>query len=233
MNVAIVHPPAARVELISWPLSPCETLVKVCSVFQGENVLPTDSAGAMRIAVNEVLLQLQDTALQGPLEMLNFTFLITRVTRAFTHQLVRYRIGTSFAQESLRFTKKLDCEVLATTDHPSYAEAIGNTMANYEQMLEQGVPVQDARGVLPTNILTKIYMTASFRTLQNMYQQRMCTQAQHGEWETVLQQVKGCIADVDPRLAELLKMSCEREDGKCIFKSTWDRPCPFRDRLPK
>ena len=232
MNVAIVHPPAAQVTLISWPVNPCETLVQVCSVFQGESAPKTDSKLKMDSAITDVLKQLQDTALQGPLEMLNFTFLISRVTRAFTHQLVRYRIGTSFAQESLRFTKKLDCEVLATTDHASYAAAVFNSLANYEVMLEEGVPVQDARGVLPTNILTKIYMTASFRTLLNMYQQRMCTQAQHGEWETVLKEIKNCVADVDVRLAELLKMSCER-GGKCIFKSTWDRPCPIRERLPK
>src|SRR5262245_42567602 len=47
--------------------------------------------------------ELAKTRLQTPLDAVSLTFLIRNVTRSWTHQMVRYRIGTSFVQQSLRF----------------------------------------------------------------------------------------------------------------------------------
>src|SRR5688572_1342097 len=43
--------------------------------------------------------ELGATVLKGPLEMATTFWLVENVTRAFTHQLARYRMGTSMVQE--------------------------------------------------------------------------------------------------------------------------------------
>ena len=225
--IEVVTPPVAKVELISHTISPVRVIATVARTFEGE--LSTELTSMSY--ENKVLEQLQKTELQGPLEMVNFVWLISDVTRAFTHQIVRYRIGTSFSQESLRFSNKTDAKVLDTTGgNDDYLLSVQCALRSYHNMVESGVPIQDARGILPTNILTSLFFSCSLRTLINIYRQRVCEQAQHGEWEVVLGKMKKLIEHrIDPRLAGLLKMSCE-DGGKCLFESIWDRPCPRREQ---
>ena len=224
MKIVIVSPPMAQVELLSFTHEPVQTIATVARTFQNEiSSAPVDS-----IYETLVLEQLQRTDLQGPLEMVSFVWLIREVTRAFTHQLVRYRIGTSFIQESLRFSEKRDAKVLATTLDPRYAKAAKAAVLAYQELIEAGVPAEDARGLLPTNILTSIFFSCSLRTLINIWSQRMCVQAQHGEWEAVLNQMHHALSEqIDPRLANLLHLPC-LHDGRCRFDSMWDRPCPLK-----
>lgn len=237
MSINILQPPVAEVLMIDWPAHAMTTLAEVCTMFQGEKAPKLTLPEHWRQAENDVLKQLQNTALRGPLEMLNFTFKISRVTRAFTHQLVRYRIGTSFAQESLRFSKKMDAEVLCTIPRgntPEYGwfmKSATEAIEGYQRLLALGVPAEDARGILPTNILTTIYFHTSFRTLINIWEQRMCTQAQHGEWGAVLAGIKREILQkVDRRLGDLLQLRCN-STGVCMFHSDWDRACWIRESL--
>ena len=227
MKVTLVEPPAAQVELISWTGNAVSTIAKVTRTYEG--VLSSDDSSFTYEA--SVLEQLQKTELQGPLEMIHFVWLIKDVTRAFTHQLVRYRVGTSFAQESLRFSNKsAEAKVLCTLPAgyrgwEIYRLSIVHALTAYSELISEGIPVEDARGLLPTNILTSIFFDCSLRTLIHIWAQRMCHQAQVGEWQTVLQQMKQLMPD--SRLAELLTMPCQR-GLPCTFASMWDRPCLYR-----
>jgi len=223
VTITIVRPPAAKVELLSWTSDPASTITKVARTFKNE----LSSIEPGKDLIIDTLEQLQRTELQGPLEMVSFVWLITDVTRAFTHQLVRYRIGTSFIQESLRFSEKTDAKVLATTSDEVYANAAIAAVTAYQDLLAAGVPAEDARGILPTNILTSIFFSCSLRTLINIWSQRMCLQAQHGEWEAVLSQMKRALNLLDSMLAVLLRLPC-LVDGICRFNSVWDRPCAIR-----
>lgn len=48
----------------------------------------------------------------------------------------------------------------------------------YLSWIERGMPAEDARGITPHNILTKVNMVISLRSLMAMAGQRLCTQAQ-------------------------------------------------------
>jgi thymidylate synthase ThyX len=50
--------------------------------------------------------ELSKTRLNTPLEGVTVKFMIEGVTRSFTHQLVRQRVGAFYVQESLRFAVK-------------------------------------------------------------------------------------------------------------------------------
>ena len=50
----------------------------------------------------------------------------------------------------------------------------------YDQLLESGVPAEDARFVLPNAATTKLVMTMNARELRHFFAQRLCEKAQ---WE--------------------------------------------------
>lgn len=57
------------------------------------------------------------------LEHAVFNFIITGVSRSFTHELVRHRVGTGFSQLSQRFVDESDCEfVVPPALLPHYEE---------------------------------------------------------------------------------------------------------------
>ena len=116
-------------------------------------------------------------------EFVDYTFLIRGVTRAFTHQLVRSR-HASFAQESLRLEKNKNFKYLATGEaknRNAYKYCMENINDSYERMVNSGVDAQDARGVLPTNILTNIMVKMNLRTLSDLISMRLCFRTQ-GEY---------------------------------------------------
>ncbi len=51
-----------------------------------------------------------DTGHGSVLEHASVSFLIYNVSRVFTHELVRHRVGTAFSQESLRFVRLTDID---------------------------------------------------------------------------------------------------------------------------
>jgi flavin-dependent thymidylate synthase len=130
----------------------------------------------------EVLKELQLAAgtLPSSWEFVQFTFLIEKVTRAFTHQLVRTRTA-SYAQQAMRIVNMEDFEY-ATGPSVVGNELYKNTMetiaASYKIMIDNGVHNEDARGVLPTNILTNINMSINMRNFVNMTRKRVSRRVQ-------------------------------------------------------
>lgn len=128
-------------------------------------------------------------------EFIHFTFLIEDVTRAFTHQLVRTRTA-SFAQQTMRV---LNVGGWKYATGPSVArrpylkaryDAAMKFIANtYDHIVEEGAEIEDARGVLPTNILTNIVMSCSLRTLCELVRKRSSPRTQ-GEYREVLEAMK-------------------------------------------
>lgn len=228
VTIQIVKPPVAKVERVSYTPKPLAVIGTLARAYEHEFSTKLPSRRDQLKHFEE----LSKTVLAGAFEMVHFLWLITDVTRAFTHQLVRYRVGTSFVQESLRFSAQIEPRVLSTVPENDEAEetyraGIEPAIWAYQLLLEQGVAVEDARGLLPTNILTKIFFGCSLRTLIRVYEQRMCIQAQQAEWPTVLQQMKQQLCDIDTAFDAVLKMRCEKT-GECLFRSMWDRPCPYR-----
>jgi flavin-dependent thymidylate synthase len=233
-EVHLVKPPASSVYLIAKTDNMEQLVTKVTRTYSGI-LEPWDVTD--ETVVDKAFEDMSKTKLQTPMEMLHFTWLITDVTRAFTHQLVRYRIGTAFAQESMRFYgKHKEYKVLVTGSTTysgnldKYGKAISKSIETYEDLLDTGVSSEDARGVLPTNILTSIFFDCSMRTLQNIYTQRMCCQAQPGEWQPLLKNMKTLIrTECGDRIADMLTAPYERGE-KCGYRASFDRPCIWSNK---
>lgn len=62
--------------------------------------------------------------------------------------------------------------------------AIQTVQMSYAQLVNNGIPAEDARGLLPHNITTRYHWRTDLRALQDHGGNRLCTQAQF-EWRAV------------------------------------------------
>ena len=131
------------------------------------------------------------------LEHASFTFAINGVSRACSHQLVRFRIA-SFSQQSQRYVKAsqfeyITPESISTSDRTfvnsrgeitSILEMYELTMQTlqhvYNSLIAADIPAEDARFVLPNATETKLVMTMNARELLHFFHLRCCSRAQ---WE--------------------------------------------------
>lgn len=170
-----------------------------------------------------------------PLEFVSYTFLICDVTRAFTHQLVRHRVGVSFAQQSMRVGDQTNFKYLTPPAIEPNIEQLntyekGMECINfyYEEMLRVGANQQDARGLLPTNIHTNILMKINLRALAEMLHTRLCVRAQ-GEFQDVAKLMMKKVKLVHPFTEPILGPSCI---VKKICKFPRYKYCPVKYKYP-
>ncbi|MDD2319510.1 MAG: FAD-dependent thymidylate synthase [Geobacteraceae bacterium] len=148
------------------------------------------------------------------LEHASFTFGIEGISRVTTHQLVRHRIA-SFSQQSQRYVshkEKFDVIVppsIAADNELSerFSSLIGDIHRLYGEMVEQGVPAEDARYILPNAAETKILVTMNARELFHFFRLRCCERAQ---WEIRAMAVEmlKLVRDVAPVIFENAGPSC-------------------------
>lgn len=136
-------------------------------------------------------------------EFVDYVFMIEGVSRAFTHQFVRTRMG-SYAQQSMRVTEMFDYTYVATDAINASREAcLIVTNANkairnaYVQLMEAGMAAEDARGILPTNIATNIVAKFNLRTLAELARSRTGGRTQ-GEYQKVANAMIDAVLDAHP-----------------------------------
>lgn len=144
---------------------------------------------------------------QSVFEFAYFTFHITGVSRALTHQLVRHRQGVGYAQRSQRYCEedgfdyvippKIAYNEEAAKKYSELMRSIQDTY--YELKNEYGIPAEDARYVLPNACETVIEVTMNGRELIHFCNMRMCSRAQ---WEI-------------RKLANEMKKSLETYNSDC------------------
>ena len=121
------------------------------------------------------------------LEHVSFTFGIEGISRVTSHQLVRHRIA-SYSQQSQRyvshqdeFTSIMPDSIASNADARRIFAFMAETVHGaYAQLVEMGIPPEDARYILPNATETKIVMTMNARELLHFFGLRCCRRAQ---WE--------------------------------------------------
>jgi thymidylate synthase (FAD) len=138
-------------------------------------------------AVRRVLKVIITSGHTSALEHASYTFAVDGVSRAMTHQLVRHRLA-SYNQQSQRYvtyddeprfvvppTVAGDADMSAQFD-----AAVRAAHAAYRELVEAGIPAEDARYLLPNATETKIVVTMNVRELLHFFELRCCKRAQ---WE--------------------------------------------------
>lgn len=142
------------------------------------------------------------TTIRSSWEFVDYTFEVQGVTRAFTHQFVRTRTA-SYAQQAQRvadmseFESLLPATVVLNNKAGLWTTCMQMINSVYKELREVGVPAQDARGVLPTNVLTNIIAKMNLRTLADLVGKRENLRAQD-EYADVIRQMKIAVQRVHP-----------------------------------
>lgn len=260
-------PDAARrgvvVTLIDAPTDPLGTLAVLSGIYRGS--VARSKAEVTDEDRRTAWADMMKTVLSGPLEAMQFTFLIEGVDRAITHQLVRNRFAF-VAQESLRFAVADDWaqEIplppsLAgkRDDDPAvviWRQALNAAEDRYAALVAAGMPAEEARGLLPHAITTRLYVTWSMRSLLMEAGKRTCTQAQF-PWRQLMGGVAKALRKRNPAwynadppegsnfggwavsdgwqyrlFADAIRPVCYQE-GRCTFMASMDRGCTIRERV--
>lgn len=165
--------------------------------------------------VQNLLKHLLDSGHLSTFEHANFTFVIDGISRVTSHQLVRHRLA-SYTQQSQRYVNVKNSKyvtpptISARPDSLNrYQKAIESARQLYNDMVEAGVPYEDARYILPQAIETQLVMTMNARELLHTCSLRLCLRAQ---WEIIelFEMIKSEVEKVAPYIGAELKPKCYR-----------------------
>lgn len=112
----------------------------------------------------------------------DITFKVT-CSRACSHQLVRHRTG-KYTQKSQRYCREDGFKYYIPDSIKDkkcinlYSEIMHLIQEHYDILIENGVPAEDARYVLPNACETTIFVTMDFRNFFHFLNERLCTRAQ-------------------------------------------------------
>ena len=193
------------VSLFNPPRNPLAHLVALNGIYKGEVIKSVNDPRITEESMRQALDDLLKTTLSGPLESIQFHFVIEGVTRSITHQMVRSRLSF-FAQESLRFavpegdwTEEVPLPphlvgVVVTPEDLdpinwdrlsekqrqliTWDEAIESVRNAYDYLVNSGMPAEEARDLLPHAMPTRIHWVIDLRGLLLEAGKRTCTQAQ-------------------------------------------------------
>lgn len=211
-----------KVELIDYTTEALELLLYTKNTrLQGAQTIEDICDWPMKKKL-EHLDYMRDT-IQSSWEFVDYTFHISEVTRAFTHQLVRTRTG-AYAQESQRTVDVRDATHYELDD-VIYEAGMIQIKDRYANMIDNGVPVQEARHILPIGIHTSIIAKFSLRALHDMALLRLCTRTA-GEYQGVFREMRNRVIGVHPWAEDFIQVHCAWY-GVCAFPLYTE--CPIQE----
>jgi thymidylate synthase (FAD) len=169
--------------------------------------------------VLKILKTLITSGHHAALEHASYTFALSGVSRAMTHQLVRHRVA-SYNQQSQRYVSygdgmkvvkpaSIEAELAASV---RFDALMGEIYEVYKDLIAAGVPAEDARYVLPNAKTSEIVVTMNVRELLHFFELRCCKRAQ---WEIreAADQMLALATETSPYIFMDAGASCRR--GVC------------------
>jgi thymidylate synthase (FAD) len=202
-----------KVTLIQQTPDPIQTIADIASICY-------DSEPANPI---KLVNHLYKNGHHSVFEHIYFTFKIEGISRACSHQLVRHRM-CSFTQRSQRYCSEerfvaIEPKSIQSIDTKGgYWNLIDIISQHYEE-LQNIVPKEDARYVLPNACCTDLYLSCNLRELIHICNERLCSKAQ---WE-IRELVEEMVSLVNPSLHFMLVPKCK--SGRIICNT----PCKTKE----
>lgn len=208
-----------KVELIQYTSQPVNAIETAASTCYDSNT-----------AGGRIMRHCYKSGHHSVLEFADFTFRISGVSRALTHQLVRHRVA-SFAQRSQRYCMEDGFEFVTPNTVSKneqaagiYEQTVDAIRQAYAALIELGVPAEDARMLLPNACCSEICVKMNLRELIHFCNERLCACAQ---WEirAMTREMVKAVSEVAPELKELLVPKCEAHAPHCFCTETKSRSC--------
>ena len=216
-----------KVELIGFTPNP-EKLPAMAAKLTHSKSKPEELKNSSDKELKTILEYVMKLGHTSIVEHTSFTFAISNVSRSLTHQLVRHRIA-SFAQQSQRYVNLKEPNYVVPpkieknkTMKKAYNETMQNIWKQYNQLLDMGIPAEDARYVLPNATSTNIIVTMNARSLLNFFELRCCL---HAQWEirTLANNMLSEVKKVAPTIFKSAGPTCKSK-GYC---SEHAKECPL------
>jgi len=152
----------------------------------------------------------------SPFEHVSFTFLIKNISRVASHQLVRHRLA-SYTQQSFRYTEPdsayvLPEALLSEKVKEKVLKAIEENKHLYSELVDAGVPKEDARYLFMPAGTSDIVVTMNARELLHFFTVRTCQRAQF-EIRTIAEAMLLLCREKAPNLFSDAGPNCVR--GEC------------------
>jgi len=237
-----------KVTLMSWTEKPVETIYSLWEASKNESkLIPINEVNRD----DAVELFDKIIAQRIPIgEHINFVFMLENVSVSFREQMVRHRIGThvgenfgvdivpdlagsSWWSQSMRiqdmshFCENGNFRIPQTVKDlgpeavQGWKEDMGKIQGMYADWLDMGVPMEDARDLIPLGATHRISWSLNLAALQHVIGKRSCWILQAGLWFPV---IKGMVEElrtkVDPLLGNLANPPCLnscKDFGGCVF----------------
>jgi len=212
----IVEPSAELIDYTNDPEMNVAVAARLCYSEKGnKEIRESLDAGKKEALIKKIL----DLGHYSTLEHTFFSFHIV-CSRVTSHQLVRQRVGVAYSQRSQRYVKEDNFDYIIPpkikNKGPKAVEVFKDhyerSRETYNKLLDEGIPPEDARFVLPA-VKTNLIASYNARSLYHLFSLRCCTRAQ---WEirkiarSMLEQVKS----VAPLLFSKAGADCEAK-GIC------------------
>ena len=133
-------------------------------------------------------------------EFCDIIFLVEGITRATAQQMTRTR-SASYAMQSQRVT---DARAVAVTNElplgssrDEFDAAIADAKLHYSVLVESGVPLEDARGILPMNTQCNLVAKYNLRSFSDLIKARKSLRAQ-GEYGRIVRAMEAEVVAVWP-----------------------------------
>jgi thymidylate synthase (FAD) len=145
-------------------------------------------------------------------EHVSLTFLVEDISLPCGEQIVRHRTG-KFTKQSYRYQKAtLEAVVPPLIRNNeianlTYLNAVNQAYSTYTDLVEMGIPKEDARFVIPTGTKCRLAVTFDARNLIHFINQRACA---HAQWEVrgVAIKMYNHLKKVAPNLAKYVSPPC-------------------------
>ena len=188
-----------KVTLLNFTPAPEKTIVLAAKLCYSDSNISQLEEKVQGVSYEKFLTKILKMGHLSVLEHASFTFGIEGISRATSHQLVRHRLA-SYSQQSQRYVKFKEPEFVTPPSlkenlklEQKFADTVASLYKFYHEMLEAGIPAEDARYIFPNASTTKIIVTMNARELLHFFGLRTCERAQ---WE---------IRDMAKRMLALVK----------------------------
>ena len=197
-----------EVVLVAYTPNPeelCAKAMRCCRSAEAMHKLKLDKPAEYYIALAS------QTGHLSVLEHASFTFSVKDVSRVTTHQLVRHRIA-SYSQQSFRSVQPKDICIPESikqneTLKQEFKDHYMRSLWLQQDLIEQGIPTEDFRYILPQGMLTNIVITMNARELLHFFELRLDKTAQweiRGMAELMLHEVQKVAPNIF-KIEEILK----------------------------
>lgn len=162
------------------------------------------------------------------LRHVTFTFLVSGIGRACSHQMVRHTVGTAYEQRSQHYKIEKDFNVVLPSgldidQEAMYMEGVQQSQFIYDSLIEQGVPRDEARQILPNGVETVLMVTMNLEAVYNFVKARAC-RVNTKEILQVAILIRNIVSKIIPEMAKHLGPPCWLS-GMCYEQAKFYSHC--------